>query len=292
MPETPTLETSCLHVQKSFAHPGHTPVIVQSAEPGDEPAGLDVTMGEFDRPMAHGGSLTSSHLTAHYDVLGCTFDLPSFGDFIQHDFIPEIGDLDLPLVPDIGLTLGTTLTRYSSYNDPSLQSPIMGMGTEAYQGSHVRKGWDPRTECRNSEGESLELPSSPQSEGLSALHNENSEQLKNGDVAIGTKDRFLTMIYSITPKSNWRRMSATFNSRDVLKVIAHQAVSHMQEKQIIPFIHVPSLDLNEQRPEFLGALWAYGAVSLPSATVRRFGYGLHEMVRLAINQTVELSYLI
>ena len=295
MPETPMAVTTWLHAQKSVEQPGHGPVIVQSAQPGDEraePASLDVTMGEFDLAMAQGDSLTSSHVMAHHDILGCTLDLPSFGDFIQQDFDPDIGALDLPLVPDMSLMPAAVPVSSNPCNNPSQQSPVMGMGTDAYQGSHVRRGWDPRNEGCHSETENLELPSNTESEDLSALHNRRIVQLKNDDVDVGTRDKFLMMIYSRTSKSIWGRMSATFESLDVLKGIAHHALFHMQEKQVIPFIHVPSLDLNEQRPEVLGALWAYGAVSLPSGTMRQFGYGLQELVRLAISQTVKLSLLI
>ena len=85
----------------------------------------------------------------------------------------------------------------------------------------------------------------------------------------------------------WERLSASLESVDVLKAITHHALLHMQEQQMIPFIHLASFDLNGQRTELLGALLAYGAVSSPSVTVRKFGYSMQELVRLALNQKVD-----
>lgn len=249
---------------------------------------LDCTFdpSEVGQPLSQMENMSSSHDVVSLDVLGCTFDLPSFGDFIQQDPDPGFGDLGLALYPDFVMTPAARSINHTSCDSAMLESPVMGMGTEAYQGSHVRTGWNPRPGDSNSETESLQLPSNVRSEVLSTIHNSHLV-LKKDDMTLSTRDRILAMIYSRTSKSIWERLSATFESVDVLKAITHHALLHMQEQQMIPFIHLASFNLNEQRPELLGALLAYGAVNLPSATMRKFGYGMQELVRLAVNQKVD-----
>lgn len=242
-------------------------------------------------------NLSSPHEFSSLDVLGCTFDLPSFGDYIQQDADLNFGDLNLPMLPpDFIMTPEANSINYSSWNSTTLQSqsPVtgmgmaMGMGTEAYQGSYVRRGWIPGLTDTNSETESLEFPLNVRSEVLSTIRNSRLAMRKD-DITISTRDKILAMIYSRTCKSIWSRMSTTFEMVDVLKTIAHHALLHMQEQQMVSFIHLPSFDLNAQRPELLGALLAYGAVNLPSPPMRKFGYGLQELVRLAVNQKVRTT---
>lgn len=252
---------------------------------------LDCTFDptEFSQPLSQMENLNSSHDVVSLDILGCTFDLPRFGDFIQQEADPYLEDLDFSPFPDFVMTPAAQSINHTSCDSTTLQSPVMGMGTEAYRGSHVRKGWNPGPGDTNSETESLELPSNVRSEVLSTIHHSHLALRKN-DMTVSARDRVLAMIYSRTSKSIWERMSATFESVDVLKTIIHHALLRMQEQQMIPFIHLASFDLNEQRPELLGALLAYGAVGLPSATMRKFGYGLQELVRLAVNQKVRFSF--
>ncbi|KAK6373854.1 hypothetical protein LTS17_007823 [Exophiala oligosperma] len=251
---------------------------------------LDCTFDprDLNHPMNHMENLSSSHDVVSLDVLGCTFDLPSFGDFIQQDIDSNFGDLDLALYPDFAMTpAAQSINNHDSSNSTTLESPVMGMGTEAYQGSNVRRGWNPTPGDTNSETESLQLPSNVRSEVLSSTVHDSHLALKLDDMTLSTRDRILAMIYSRTSRSIWERLGTTFESVDVLKAMIHHALLHLQEQQMIPFIHLASFDINEQCPELLGALLAYGAVSLPSATMRKFGYAMQELVRLAVNQKLE-----
>lgn len=249
---------------------------------------LDCTFdpSELGHPLSQRGNLSSSRDAVSLDYLGFEFDLPSFGDFIQQDTDPDFGDLGFVTYPDFAATPAAQSIDQNSCASTTIKSPVMGMGTEAYQRSHVRRGWNPEPGDINSETESLQLPSNARSEVLSTIHNSHLA-LKKDDMTLSTRDRILAMIYSRTSKSMWERLSASLESVDVLKAITHHALLHMQEQQMIPFIHLASFDLNGQRTELLGALLAYGAVSSPSVTVRKFGYSMQELVRLALNQKVD-----
>ncbi|KIW24672.1 uncharacterized protein PV07_10374 [Cladophialophora immunda] len=249
-------------------------------------ANLHAVPSEFRAHMTHTETLSSAADGPFQTVIGCTFDLPSFGDFIQDDADPVMGDLDFPFFPDLVTTPAGLSIGYKSSDSMTVESPVMGMGTEAYRGSHVRKGWNPQPGDNSLETESLELPSTARLEVSSTLLN-SKQMLRKEDLTVSTRDRLLAMIYARTSRSIWERLSSTFESVDVIKGIINHALLHLQEHQMIPFIHIASFDLNQQRPELLGALMAYGAVCLPSANLRKFGYGLQELVRLAVNHRLE-----
>ena len=262
---------------------GQATIAAQSDEPSEhiETVNPGMSMLEFNTgALEHNDEL----IDATNDVLGLTFDFPSFGDFIQQEAAPDFEHVNIPFLSDFITTPAAQSVNNDASSSTTLQSTVLGYAEEIYQRSHVHKGWNPGPEDA-SPAESLELPSNARSEVLSTSRNR-SLKLRNDDLTLSTRDRLLAMIYTKTSKMHWRQMSSTFESIDVLKSIIHHALLHMQDHRMIPFLHLPSFDLNAQQPELLGALVAYGAVSLPSAEMRKFGYGLQELVRRAIYQKV------
>ncbi|KAK5050462.1 hypothetical protein LTR84_003743 [Exophiala bonariae] len=249
-------------------------------------SGIPGPVIEYGLTLSEMETLSTSNDVTFHDILGCAFDLPSFGDFIQPEPNIDFDGLDLPFLGDFITTPIAQSIDHSVSDSTALHSPAMLITTEAYEASQVRQGWIPGPNDINSETESLELPSTAGSDVLAMLRDKSSV-LGKDNMTVGTRDKILVMIYSKTSKSIWARMSRTFELVDVLHGIILHALVHMQEKQLIPFMHLPSFNVNEQRPELLCALAAYGAVCWSSSTMRKFGYGLQELVRLSIHQKLE-----
>lgn len=241
--------------------------------------GSSVTVQGDNRTAAAGECRASDHdHTVQSDIWGCTFDLPNLGDYIGLSGHSDVDHLDLSFLQDEFPTLAT----HRAHDPVPLRSNVVGIGSEAYATSDVRKGWNPGHDNHALQAKRLDLPSIPRSDIVLIPYNLDLKV----NVNVGTRDKILAMIYDVTSRTVWERISVNFASLEMLKSIIQHALLEMQDKQAIPFIHLPSFDVNSERPELVGALIAYGAVFARSVSLREFGYGIHEVVRLAVNQKV------
>ena len=222
------------------------------------------------------------------DILGSTLSLPDFGDFIEIDPDPTLDDIDFSFLNDIDMHTSHPPPAYPplpSASDSIPTSSTPGLGAEAYRKSHVHRGWQPgREDNHDLEHQSLILPQNMQPECLNSS-SETTLMVKK-PLSLSMRDRILAMILRTASAQVAERTIATFPPLEVLRDLIHLAFVRMRDLQAVSVIHVPSFDLNEQRPELLAALIAYGSINSPSPSVRKFGYAIQDVVRLAINQLV------
>jgi hypothetical protein len=225
------------------------------------------------------------------DILGSTLTLPDFGDFIEIDPNPILDDMDFSFLNSTALNTCQPSPVYLAPSLASVSSPnssAIGAGAEAYRRSLVHRGWEPgREENHELEHQNLVLPHNIQPECLNSSSEMTSMTKKT--LSLSMRDRILAMILRTASAQAVERTVASFPPVEVLRDLIHLAFVRMRNLQAIPVIHVPSFDLNEQRPELLAALIAYGSIYSPSPSVRRFGYAIQETVRIAMNQLVSLT---
>lgn len=93
------------------------------------------------------------------------------------------------------------------------------------------------------------------------------------------RDRIMALVLeACLNNSVLSRVASSFPSVEVMDSLAHIFLAwHMW--QVSEFVHFPSFSLNEQPPHWLGSAAAAGAISIPIASLRKFGYALEEAVR-------------
>jgi hypothetical protein len=234
-----------------------------------------------------GNNITSSKDGFMQDILYDTLNIPDIGDFIQPDCESTLGDLDFSFLDHMNSTQSQPppLVSPSPTSTAVSQPSTMGFGSEAFRKSDVHNGWEPGTEDHHrQEYPNLILPQKVRPEDLRSSFK--SSLISHECMSSLMRDRVLAMILRSSCGSATERILMSFPSLEVLNDLVQLAFVHMKEHQVIQFIHLPSLDLDDQRPEFLGSLIAYGSVYSPSQTVRKFGYALQEVVRAAVLRLV------
>ncbi|KAF2667908.1 hypothetical protein BT63DRAFT_304624 [Microthyrium microscopicum] len=222
-------------------------------------------------------------------ILYGTLNIPDIGEFLQQDSESTLGDLDFSFLNEMNSFNSNPQVSLPSLSPSSSSSPqpkTVGFGREAFRKSSVHTSWEPSLD----DNRRLEYPNLilqkkliPQDIRCSF----DSSLLRSKSISLLTRDRILAMILRSSCSSATERILRSFPSLEVLNGLIQVAFYHMSENQVIPFIHVPSIDLDNQRPEFLGAVIAYASVYSPSQPVQKFGYALQEIVRGSILILVE-----
>ncbi|KAF2489321.1 hypothetical protein BU16DRAFT_496007 [Lophium mytilinum] len=223
------------------------------------------------------------------DILYDTLNIPDIGDFIQQDCESTLGDLDFSFLDDMNSPRSPPpppLVSQSPISTTVSQPSTVGFGAEAFRKSDVHNEWEPGTEDHHrQEYPNLIMPQKLRPEDIRRSFEVSS--MSHRRMPSLMRDRVLAMILRSSCGSATERILKSFPSLEVLNDLIQLAFVHMKEHQVIQFIHLPSVDLDDQRAEFLGSLIAYGSVSSPSQTVRKFGYALQEIVRASILRLVE-----
>jgi hypothetical protein len=266
-----------------------------------EPAGLEMDSEfSFQRNLEEPTSSTSFETSTletnaiscqddfMHDILYGTLNIPDIGDFIQQDSESTLGDLDFSFLNHTSSPKSPPPSAEFSlpHIPPATSQPYtVGFGSEAFRKSDVHNGWEPSTEDHHrQEYPNLILPHSVRPEDLKGLSE--SPLMSHKSMSSLMRDRVLAMILRSSCSVASDRIIKSFPSLEVLNDLIRLAFEHMREHQVIQVIHLPSIILDDQRPEFLGSLIAYGSVYSPSQTVRKFGYALQEIVRAAILRLV------
>jgi hypothetical protein len=100
-----------------------------------------------------------------------------------------------------------------------------------------------------------------------------------------SRDKLLAVVMTICRGQVRQRVASAFPSCEVLDMLL-QFCFASQLCQTSSFVHHASLKLNSQWPEWIAAVVAAGAVLTPVPALRKFGFALQEIVRLAIIEKV------
>lgn len=100
------------------------------------------------------------------------------------------------------------------------------------------------------------------------------------------RDRLLSMILSTCELRVQRQVVRCFPSTEFLSCLLDDCQSR-HALQISPWIHFPTLDLDNESEEFLAALICAGAADSRLSAVRKLGFALQEAARLAIMKKFE-----
>ncbi|KAI1873210.1 uncharacterized protein JN550_003463 [Neoarthrinium moseri] len=102
-----------------------------------------------------------------------------------------------------------------------------------------------------------------------------------------SRDKVLSVVLQTMKTDAMRlRIASSFPSADVMDTLTHiYLAAHLCT--VSSWIHVGTLALNSQWPEWLGIVAAAGGVLTPVATLRKFGFAIQEAMRIAIPNRFE-----
>lgn len=113
-------------------------------------------------------------------------------------------------------------------------------------------------------------------------------QLVNQRLELNARDKILAMVLGTCNPDVGADIARAFPNLDLLNDLLYHYFS-FQLTQLDSWIHLPTLKVNEQSPEFLAIAIAAGAVSCPVSNIRKLGFALQEAVRLALAKKACLS---
>lgn len=105
-----------------------------------------------------------------------------------------------------------------------------------------------------------------------------------------TRDKIMAMAMATCDQTQLVRIVSHFPSVDVLDCLLQDHLSYLQTRAAT-HIHIPTFDPNEMRSEFVAMTAACGAIRSEMAAVRKLGYALQEVVRLALPMVVSEVFL-
>ena len=226
------------------------------------------------------------------DILGDTLNFAPIRDYGQLDHDTSLEDMDFSFLNDLSLPEMPALLPLSPLSDVTSQQSTMAIGAEAYRGMSALSTWNPR----KGDNYMLEQQDLILSQNVRTLthdvHLSDSRAFPKKDLPSSLRDQILAMVLRTASRAASSRIVTSFPSIEKLRDLIHHALQHMRERQVGNFIHAPSFNLGQQRPELLGSLIAYGCVTSSLPAVRRFGYALQDTVRVAINELVSPSQIL
>ena len=105
-------------------------------------------------------------------------------------------------------------------------------------------------------------------------------------LSLATRDRLLASILRLCEADVQRRVVARFPTAELLSALVENFVG-FHKKQILAWIHLPTLDIEELRDELLLSIIASGAAHARHPDIRRLGFAMQETARTAIAQMFE-----
>lgn len=103
-----------------------------------------------------------------------------------------------------------------------------------------------------------------------------------------SRDAAFALVVKICQWKNLDRIMQCFPSTKLLDSLIHNFfIQHRSETAT--WIHEPTMDLNQERPEIILTLAAAGAVLAKAEAIQRLGYAILEVARLKVNSMVSIG---
>ncbi|GJC79795.1 hypothetical protein ColLi_02633 [Colletotrichum liriopes] len=97
-------------------------------------------------------------------------------------------------------------------------------------------------------------------------------------LSAAARNSIVSMILNNTSRANAVPVLAAFPSTGALEALVGVYAHGCETARINDVVHLPTLELERQRPELLGAVVAIGAIGAGSTVARKFGFAMQEVV--------------
>lgn len=147
--------------------------------------------------------------------------------------------------------------------------------------------WTPeRNDHANLEQRNLSLPS----ENVSVSNRGMPDRFPLQQRMTGmTRGKILAMVLQTCEPAMYSQVVANFPSAELLTQLVHNFITFHSQSDL-PWIHLPTIEVEKERPEFLGGMIGYGSVISPEHEIRKLGFAFQEALRMAL--PIEVRYLL
>jgi hypothetical protein len=105
-------------------------------------------------------------------------------------------------------------------------------------------------------------------------------------LSLASRDRLLACILRLCERDVQRQIVARFPTTELLSAIIETFMAY-HEKQVLSWIHLPTLDFEEMREELLLSLITSGAAHSRHQDIRKLGFAMQETTRHAVAEMFE-----
>ena len=236
-------------------------------------------MGSFLRDIM---DPTTSHDISNGNTIGMLPDVLDFSidDYFDFGSIPTDGD-QLPVTQPTQTTeIKVSRTQITSGTMTPTVRKAVDIGQEAFRDSMWL--WTPAKEDHLRANQVFfNVPN-----GQSAIGAHTPDATIHCKLSQSSRDRILTLILCQSGRNLQRHIATCFPSPDFLSSILDTFMVH-HSRHTIPWIHLTSMNLNEEDEELLLSMLCYGAAYSKHSEVQRLGFALQETARSMVPQKFE-----
>lgn len=213
---------------------------------------------------------------------------------VPFEFAPsiELEDIDLHFLNDYNVNIpfefadtGPELSRAAQ--TPADPCRAAALASDAFHNCHWR--FRPNAhDSGNAEEHNLSLPSDhhpPES------HLRLDRRVTGARLSVSSRDKILTTVVESCRPENLSRAVASFPSVDLLDSLLQYSLTSPVAR-LDSFVHAPTFNPNEKRPELLAAMAARGAVLTADPALTKLGHAMQESLRFAIPKHVRRFHLL
>ncbi|KAL3471864.1 hypothetical protein BJX99DRAFT_250148 [Aspergillus californicus] len=199
---------------------------------------------------------------------------------LNFDF--DLTEVDFGLI-DFYNSKGSVMPQPDDPNDRLDADSGIALGAEAYQRSSL-SAWKPvREDHAFADQEDLSVPKSIDSPETSLR---SDRQILAERLSPGSRDSIFGMVLQTSQRTNLTRIMKSFPSTELLDSLIQDYFAY-QSQQVDSYIHGPTFNPNEERPDMVAVVAAAAAVRSTIPTIRKLGYALMEVVRLQMSLKYE-----
>lgn len=214
-------------------------------------------------------------------------DLPDLFDLSAQDPLVAEG---FSFGPDWDLGPIDFSSLQAQFDAPDAINMMPDMSTADTTAEHpealsVTGSWEPQ-HSENGEMERPNLAAGEEGFRVPRLSQSPNASALTMSLSTPARDNILSMILNTTSQANAAQIVTAFPCTETLNMLIRNCAQDQRAAYINGILHLPTLELNQQRPELLGAMVAVGASNAGTTVARKFGYAMQEVIRASSFRSV------
>lgn len=214
-------------------------------------------------------------------------DLPDLFDLSAQDPLVAEG---FSFGPDWDLGPIDFSSLQAQFDAPDAINMMPDMSTVDTTADHpealsVTGSWEPQ-HSENGEMERPNLAAGEEGFRVPRLSQSPNASALTMSLSTPARDNILSMILNTTSQANAAQIVTAFPCTETLNMLIRNCAQDQRAAYINGILHLPTLELNQQRPELLGAMVAVGASNAGTTVARKFGYAMQEVIRASSFRSV------
>ncbi|KAM5358006.1 hypothetical protein ACJZ2D_015682 [Fusarium nematophilum] len=161
-------------------------------------------------------------------------------------------------------------------------------GPDVYKTLSDVRSWEPKnSDGDQAESRNLAIGHELKFQESSSVRPSHQRAVLKQTLAGAPRGRILDMILRVTSSANMAHIMNGFPSAETLTNLINRYILKPRNTYVDDMLHIPTLQLDKQEPELLGAMIAMGSLRTEYPEAHKFGHALQEVVRLSSFQRWE-----